>query len=55
MKYVEFNFKVEDPILNRDILLAEISYLPFESFEETELGLKAFIPKLHLNRPQVHP
>jgi len=53
MRYVEFNFKVEDPDLHRDILLAEISYLPFESFEETNDGLKAFIPENQLDKSQV--
>jgi len=45
MKYVEFSFIVDEPEVYRDILLAQISHLPFESFEETEEGLKAYIPE----------
>jgi ribosomal protein L11 methyltransferase len=45
MKYIEYTFKVKEAELYRDILLAEISDLPFENFEETADGLKAYIPE----------
>lgn len=45
MKYIEYNFKVNDVEEFRDILLAQISDLPFESFEETQDGLKAYVPE----------
>lgn len=45
MKYIEYNFEVKEVDLYRDILLAEISDLPFESFEETSTGLKAYVPE----------
>lgn len=53
MKYIEFNFIVKDPKVDRDILLAEISDLPFESFEETDKGLKAYIPENQLDKSSV--
>lgn len=45
MKYIEYVFIVREPEVFRDILLAEISDLPFESFEETTNGLKAYVPE----------
>ncbi|GGD56200.1 50S ribosomal protein L11 methyltransferase [Muriicola marianensis] len=43
--YLEYTFKVNPADPGRDILLAELSALPFESFEETENGLKAYVRK----------
>jgi len=45
MKYIEYTFEVKEAELYRDILLAEISDLPFENFQETPDGLKAYIPE----------
>lgn len=53
MKYIEFNFNVKEPEVYRDILLAEMGDLPFESFEETLTGLKAFIPISKFNKTQL--
>lgn len=53
MKYIEFNFNVKEPEIYRDILLAEIEDLPFESFEETLTGLKAFIPSSKMDKAQL--
>jgi ribosomal protein L11 methyltransferase len=43
--YVECSFAIVPRDPGADILLAELSDLPFESFEETEEGLKAYIRK----------
>ena len=53
MKYIEFNFNVKEPEIYRDILLADIGDMPFESFEETATGLKAFIPYPKMNKAQL--
>jgi ribosomal protein L11 methyltransferase len=50
MKYIEYYFNVNEPEVYRDILLAMLGDQPFESFEETPKGLKAFIPISKLNR-----
>ena len=50
MNYVEFKFRVKEPQVYRDILLAQISHLPFESFEETDEGLLAYIPDSLMNK-----
>ncbi|NNE03729.1 MAG: 50S ribosomal protein L11 methyltransferase [Eudoraea sp.] len=41
--YLEYQFTVEPLQPGTEILLAELSLLPFESFEETGEGLKAYI------------
>lgn len=53
MNYVEFTFIVNEPEVFRDILLAQIAHLPFESFEETDLGLKAYIPKFLMKKEDI--
>ncbi len=53
MKYIEFDFDVKEPEVYRDILLAEIGDLPFESFEETATGLKAYIPFTKMDKGQL--
>ena len=42
--YLAINFKVS-PISGRDILIAELSYLSFEMFEEKIEGVIAYIKK----------
>lgn len=45
MNYIEYTFEL-DPILPaREVLLAELSELGFESFVESETGLQAYIQK----------
>lgn len=44
VKYTEFQFTVSPLEPTRDILVAELGELGFESFEETEEGLNAYIP-----------
>ena len=41
--YLEYQFTVHPFQPGTEILLAELSLLPFESFEETEEGLHAYI------------
>jgi ribosomal protein L11 methyltransferase len=43
MKYIEYKFTIDPIEPGRDILLAELSDLPFESFEDYEQGLLAYI------------
>lgn len=43
--YLSFQFVVEPLELGTEILMAELGELPFESFEETETGVNAYIQK----------
>jgi len=43
--YLEFDFKVNPSEIGRDILIAELGYVGFESFVETEEGVTAYIQK----------
>jgi ribosomal protein L11 methyltransferase len=43
MNYIELNIPVNDP-LDSELLVAELAELPFESFQEDEGILKAYIP-----------
>ncbi len=43
--YIECSFEVSPKVPGTDILLAQLSEHPFESFEETEKGLNAYIRK----------
>ena len=43
--YLEYNFEIVPRDPGTEILLAELAELPFESFEETENGLKAYVRK----------
>ena len=43
--YLEYNFEINPVEPGIEILLAELAELPFESFEETENGLKAYVRK----------
>ncbi len=43
MDYIEINFNIEPLIPFRDILIAELAEIGFESFEESENGLLAYI------------
>ena len=45
MNYIEYTFKVEPLQLGSEILIAELGYAGFESFIETEEGVKAYIQK----------
>ena len=43
MEYVEFKANIKPLEVGRDILIAELAEIGFESFVETELGLEAYI------------
>ena len=45
MEYIELNCTVEPKEVANEILLAKLANIGFESFEETENGLKAYIQK----------
>ena len=45
MNYIELNFSIEPQYPFQDILIAELAEIGFESFEETETGLLAYIQK----------
>ncbi len=53
MKYIEFDFYVNEPEVFREILIAEISDLPFESFEETPSGVKAYITSVEFDKRSI--
>lgn len=50
MNYIGLYFNIEPLIPNRDILIAELDQLGFESFIETESGLEAFIQENEFNQ-----
>ena len=43
MNFIEYNFTVSPPIPWTEILLAKLSQIEFDSFEETDTGLKGYI------------
>jgi ribosomal protein L11 methyltransferase len=43
--YLEFDWEIEPLIEGREVLLAWLSELPFESFEDTDKGMRSFISK----------
>jgi len=43
--YLEFDWEIEPLIEGREVLLAWLSELPFDSFEDTEKGMRAYILK----------
>lgn len=45
--YIEFDFKISPVQPGAEILIAELSFLEFDSFVETEGGLQAYILKEH--------
>ncbi len=49
MNYVEFQFNVSPKEPGVDILIAELNETGFDSFEETESGLNAYIPTSLVN------
>ena len=53
MKYIKYSFKVKEPELFREILLAELSDYPFESFEEKEFGLLAYAREKELKIDEI--
>ena len=50
MEYVEFKANVDPVEVGRDILIAELSEIGFESFVETEGGLEAYIQAKEFER-----
>lgn len=44
MDYIKVSFELDPVLPAREILYAELGELPFESFEEIESGLEAYIP-----------
>ena len=43
LNYIEYHFRVNPLQPGTEILIAELGYTPFESFFETEDGVKAYI------------
>ena len=43
--YIAYHFEISPVEIGTEILLAALSELPFESFEENEKGLSAYIQK----------
>lgn len=44
MDYIEVNLSIEPSDPGKEILVAELSLIDFESFDDTDQGLKAYIP-----------
>ncbi len=53
MDYTCVTFKIDPVEPYRDILIGELGLLDFESFEETDQGVRAFIPKDQYNEQSV--
>lgn len=45
MIYIEYNFTISPVVPWTEILLAKLSQIEFDSFEESDVGLKAYIQK----------
>jgi ribosomal protein L11 methyltransferase len=54
MRYTEVTFLIEPLEPWRDILIAELGELPFDSFEETAHGVKAYVPSDRFDRTELH-
>jgi ribosomal protein L11 methyltransferase len=54
MNYIEVNFKLNPVQPYAEILTAELSDLPFDSFVETETGLLAYIPVKDFNLEELN-
>jgi ribosomal protein L11 methyltransferase len=54
MNYIEVNFKLNPVQPYAEILTAELSDLPFDSFVETETGLLAYIPLKNFNLKELN-
>lgn len=50
MDYIKVSFELDPVLPAREILYAELGELPFESFEEIESGLEAYIPFLDFKK-----
>ncbi|PCJ22915.1 MAG: 50S ribosomal protein L11 methyltransferase [Flavobacteriales bacterium] len=53
MKYIEFKANITPLEVGRDILIAELSEIGFESFVETEKGIEAYIQFLEFNQDDI--
>ena len=49
MSFIEIKVHCDEPF--RDILIAEMGQLEFDSFVETEVGFDAYIPEFNFNHP----
>lgn len=45
MNYIEYDFTVSPTEMGAEILMAELAEVGFDSFEDTPIGIKAYIPK----------
>jgi ribosomal protein L11 methyltransferase len=54
MNYIEVNFKLNPVQPYAEILTAELSDLPFDSFVETDTGLLAYIPLKNFNLDELN-
>ena len=53
MPYTELIFTITPRDPGSDILIAQLAEIGFESFEETETGIKAYIPKADFEESRV--
>ena len=53
MSYIEFSATIKPLEVGRDILVAELSEIGFESFVETDEGLKAYISSTDFSNHKV--
>lgn len=54
MDYIQVSFNIEPVNPGNDILIAELALLNFESFDDTDEGLKAFIPVVQFDENALH-
>jgi ribosomal protein L11 methyltransferase len=54
MKYIEFSATIIPIEMGRDILIAELAGVGFESFVETEKGIKAYIQSNQFNKEDIN-
>jgi ribosomal protein L11 methyltransferase len=54
MEYIEFSATISPIEIGRDILIAELSEIGFESFVETEKGIKAYILSNQFNTKDIN-
>ena len=53
MDYFEISWAIDPPSPGSEILIAELSEIGYESFEETAAGLKSFIPAKLFNEQEI--
>jgi len=53
MNYIEIDCRLRSPEISREIIIAFLADMGYESFEDTENGVKAYIPKDCFNKKEL--